>query len=143
LKNQVLKSGLVTGLLGALLLAAGCAAPAAGGDQTGGGFDYTTIILLVVMVGAFYFFLIRPQQKRQKQQREMLEDIKEGDKLITSGGIFGEVVSVDSDTMIVRVESGATMRMLKTAVMVKRETEEPADAVPAEEETPKDNKKKK
>jgi preprotein translocase subunit YajC len=121
LKNRILKLGLLAGISGALLFAAACstAAPAAG--EANGGFDYTTIILLVVMVVGFYFLMIRPQQKRQKEQRLLLEDLKKGDKVITAGGIFGTIDAVDDETLIIKVESGATIRVLKNSVMVKRE----------------------
>jgi preprotein translocase subunit YajC len=123
LKNRFTKYGLLAGTLGALLFAAACstATPEAGGQPSSGGFDYTTIILLVAMVGGFYFLMIRPQQKRQKEQRNLLESLNKGDKVITAGGIFGTIESVEEETMVVRIESGATMRILKNSVMVKRE----------------------
>jgi preprotein translocase subunit YajC len=77
--------------------------------------------MMAVLFGVFYFLMIRPQRKRQKEQQKMLESIKKGDKVITAGGIFGTIESVDEDSMVVRVESGATIRMLKNSVMVKRE----------------------
>ncbi len=122
MKNRIIKYGLLAGTLGGLLLAAACSTTApAEGSPSGGGFDYTTLILLGVMVVAFYFLLIRPQQKRQKEQRQLLEDLKKGDKVITAGGIFGTIESIEEETMVVRIESGATMRILKNSVMVKRE----------------------
>jgi preprotein translocase subunit YajC len=103
---------------GVLVSAAGCAPDA----TATGGFDYTTLILLGVMVVAFYFLMIRPQQKRAKEQRMLLEDLKKGDKVITAGGMFGTIDSVEDETIIVKVESGATIRILKNSVVVKRES---------------------
>jgi len=108
------------GTAGVLLAASSCAAETTA--ATGGGFDYTTIILLGVMVAAFYFLMIRPQQKRSKEQRKLLEDLKKGDRVITSGGMFGTIDGVEDETIIIKVESGATVRMLKNSVMVKRES---------------------
>lgn len=121
MKNRIAKYGLSFGILGALLFAAACSTAAPAGGQTSGGFDWTLIAIMAVMFAAFYFLMIRPQRKRQKQQQRMLEDLKKGDKIITAGGMYGTIETVDEDSMVVRVESGATIRLLKNSVMVKRE----------------------
>ncbi|MCK4297953.1 MAG: preprotein translocase subunit YajC [Planctomycetes bacterium] len=79
------------------------------------------IIFLVLIFAVFYFLLIRPQRKRQKQQRELMEELKRGDKIITSGGIYGVIESVSEDSVIIKVESGATMRVAKSSVALKRD----------------------
>lgn len=117
MKNRILRYGLLTGTLGTLISAAGCETT----SPAGGGFDWPLLAMMAVLFGVFYFLMIRPQRKRQKEQQKMLESIKKGDKVITAGGIFGTIESVDEDSMVVRVESGATIRMLKNSVMVKRE----------------------
>ena len=58
--------------------------------------------LLIGLV--FYFLLFRPMQKQKKQQQEMLNTLKSGDMVVTSSGITGTVVTVDSDTIVVRVK---------------------------------------
>ena len=122
MKNRILRYGLLLGTLGVLLFAAACSTTAPAGSQpSGGGFDWPLLAMMAVLFGVFYFLMIRPQRKRQKEQQKMLESIKKGDKIITAGGIFGTIESVDEDSMVVRVESGATIRMLKSSVMVKRE----------------------
>jgi preprotein translocase subunit YajC len=60
---------------------------------------FLPMILLVVV---FYFILIRPQQKRAKEQRKMLEALKSGDKVVTSAGIIGEVITVKDRTVTLR-----------------------------------------
>jgi preprotein translocase subunit YajC len=60
---------------------------------------FLPMILLVVV---FYFILIRPQQKRAKEQRKMIEALKSGDKVVTSAGIIGEVISVKDKTVSLR-----------------------------------------
>jgi preprotein translocase subunit YajC len=52
----------------------------------------------------FYFLLFRPMQKQKKQQQEMLSTLKSGDIVVTSSGITGTVVTVDSDTIVLRVK---------------------------------------
>ncbi|MEW5772112.1 MAG: preprotein translocase subunit YajC [Thermodesulfobacteriota bacterium] len=58
---------------------------------------------LILMFVIFYFLLIRPQQKKAKQHREMLSGIKKGDRVLTSGGIYGRVLDVDGDVLSIDV----------------------------------------
>lgn len=106
-------------LITALVLAAGCY-PTTEGEE-GGGFDWTIIIFLVLIFAIFYFLLIRPQRKRQKQQQELMEALKRGDRVITAGGVYGVVESVSEDSVVIKVESGATMRVAKSSVAIKRD----------------------
>lgn len=63
------------------------------GAQAGGGLaGFLPIIILFVI---FYFLLIRPQQKKAKEHREMISALKKGDRIITSGGIYGTIVNLD------------------------------------------------
>jgi preprotein translocase subunit YajC len=103
----------------ALVFMAGCPMPAEG--EEGGGFDWTIIIFLVLIFAVFYFLLIRPQRKRQKEQQQLMEALKRGDRVITAGGIYGVVESVSEDNVVIKVESGATMRVAKSSVALKRE----------------------
>ena len=83
----------------------------------------STLILigfLVLMFIAFYFLIIRPQRKRQQDQANMAAAIQVGDRIITWSGIYGEVVSADADTIVIKVESGATIRMARMAVAQKQ-----------------------
>jgi len=72
------------------------------------------------MVVIFYFLLIRPQRKRQQNQAKLASDLKPGDKIITWSGIYGEVASLDEETVVVRVESGTTIRIARMAVAQKQ-----------------------
>jgi len=79
------------------------------------------IIFLVLIFAMMYFLMIRPQRKRQREQQELLQQIKKGEKVIISGGIYGQIESVSEETVVVKVESGATMRVLKSSVMGKQQ----------------------
>ncbi len=68
--------------------------PGAAGE-TGGLF--ASFVPLILMFVVFYFLLIRPQQKRAKQHKEMLNALKKGDYVITSGGLLGRIVEIDND----------------------------------------------
>ena len=73
---------------------------------------------LILIVIVFWFFMIRPQMKRQKQ-------LKKGDKVMTTGGIFGKIVEINDFTVIIEVESQARLKVSKEAI-VKDMTDVPA-----------------
>jgi len=121
-QNKVLSLALIAVLLiTTLVFIGGCYYPATEGEEGGGGFSWTMIIFLVLIFAMFYFLMIRPQRKRQKEQQRMMTELKKGDRVITAGGIYGVIDSVSEDSVIIKVESGATMRVAKNMVAVKRE----------------------
>ena len=73
---------------------------------------FAPMILLVIV---FYFILIRPQQRRSKQQAELLKNLKSGDKVVTSSGIVGLVITVKDKTVSLR-SADATMEVTKASV---------------------------
>ncbi len=70
----------------------------AGGKAQQGGGDWNFLIMMGIVFVIFYFLLIRPQQKKQKELKEMLANIKHGDTVVTSGGLYGKVVGL-TDTV--------------------------------------------
>jgi len=119
--NRVLSLALITGLLIALLVfVGGCYFPATEGEE-GGGFDWTIIIFLVLIFAIFYFLMIRPQRKRQKEQRELMEGLQRGDRVITVGGIYGQIESLTEDSVVLKIESGTTIRLARGSIAGKRE----------------------
>jgi len=81
-----------------------------------------TIVFLALMFGMVYFVLIRPQRKRQKEHEELTSDLKKGNKVRTAGGIYGVLETVGDDTVTLKVESGAIMRVAKDSVITKLDT---------------------
>ncbi len=79
------------------------------------------ILFFGLIFVVFYVFLILPQQRQQKKHKEMLESIKKGDKIITIGGIIGEVVRVKDDTMKVKIDKDVEIEIQKSAVSTKIE----------------------
>ena len=67
----------------------------------GGMGAFGMIIYLVVIFGAMYFLLIRPQKKKQKEEKKMRENLQVGDEVVTIGGIYGRVISLKEDTMVI------------------------------------------
>lgn len=64
-----------------------------------------TVGWLVVMVAVLYFFMIRPQRKKQKEEKQMRENLQVGDEIITIGGIYGRVISLKEDTIVIESKS--------------------------------------
>ncbi len=96
------------------------------------GFDPILIAQIVLLIGVFYFFMIRPQQKRAKQHQEMVNNIQRGDRVLTSGGIFGTIHKVENDTEVsVDIAENVRVRVLRstlTNVVSKNETASSSDA---------------
>ena len=89
-------------------------AQAAGGGGDGG---FMTLLPLILIFVVFYFLLIRPQQKKAKQHRDMLMNIRRGDKIVTGGGIIGTVTRVVSDDeLAVEIAEGIKIRVQRGLV---------------------------
>jgi preprotein translocase subunit YajC len=86
------------------------AAPAGGGSSI-------PMLLPLLLIPVLYLVMIRPQQKRQKQWQEMLSGIKAGDRITTSGGIRGIILSIKDDVVIIKVApDGIKMEVAKSAI---------------------------
>ena len=79
-----------------------------------------SLIPLVIIFVIFYFLLIKPQQKRVKDQKKMIENLKKGDKIVTSGGIYGVVEAVNNNTVSVKVAENVKIKLGKSYVAVLR-----------------------
>ncbi len=79
----------------------------------GGPGAFSGLIPLILIFVIFYFLLIRPQQKRAKEHREMLKTLKRGDKVITSGGIYGVVEAVDERTVTLKIAENVKVKFGK------------------------------
>ena len=112
--------GLMAGFLITLLVFISGCVPPEGGEE-GGGFDWTLIIFLILIFGVFYFLIIRPQRRRQKQHSELMQELQKGDKVITAGGIYGVVESLSDESVVLKIESGATIRIARGSVAGRRE----------------------
>ena len=63
------------------------------------------ILFYALIIGAMYFLMIRPQRKKQKEEKKMRENLQIGDEVITIGGIYGRVISLKEDTMVIESQS--------------------------------------
>jgi len=100
-------------LLSILLQAA---APAAGGVSS-----YSGILMMVLIFVVFYFFMIRPQSKRQKEIKKQREAMQVGDKVVTSGGIYGKVKEIKETTVIVEIAENVRIKVDKNSVFATAE----------------------
>jgi len=87
------------------------AAPAASGMGTMG-----TLLPLILIFVVFYFFMIRPQNKKQKEIQKARAALKTGDRVITSGGIYGKIREVKEDSFIIEISDNVRIRVEKSAV---------------------------
>lgn len=87
------------------------------GQPTEGQNPLTSFLPLILIVVVFYFFMIRPQMKRQKDLRKYRESLQKGDKVITTGGIYGKVNAIKDDHILVEVDDNVKLKIDKSAIL--------------------------
>jgi preprotein translocase subunit YajC len=90
-------------------------------QQDGGGGSFVNLLFPMVLIfGIFYFLIIRPQQKKQRlaqtEREELLASLKSNDKVITSGGIYGTIIAVRENTVLLRIAQGVSIEVLRSAI---------------------------
>ncbi len=81
-----------------------------------GGAMGSSLIMMVAIIAVFYFFMIRPQQKKQKEVQKARDAMKNGDKVVTAGGIHGRIKEVGDTWLLVEVADGVRLKFDKTSV---------------------------
>lgn len=81
----------------------------AGGAQGQGGFG--AFVPLILMFVIFYFLLIRPQQKKTKEHRSMIESLKKGDRIVTSGGLHGRITGISDTTLTIEIADKVRVKL--------------------------------
>ncbi|MBF0257333.1 MAG: preprotein translocase subunit YajC [Desulfamplus sp.] len=81
----------------------------ASGAPAGGGF--TAFVPLILMFVIFYFLLIRPQQKKAKEHQNMVNNLKKGDRIITSGGVHGTIISLGDTTVSLEIAENVKIKI--------------------------------
>jgi len=76
---------------------------------------WTSLVPLVLLFVVFYFILIRPQSKRAKEQAQLLKSVKPGDKIVTTGGVIGVIITVKEKSATIR-SADAKMEITKSAI---------------------------
>lgn len=77
---------------------------------------FASFIPLILIFIIFYFLLIRPQQKKAKEHKILLDSIKKGDQILTSGGMIGKVIKADVDELTVEISSKVNVRIFRSTV---------------------------
>lgn len=90
-------------------LAYAMGAPGGSGGQ--GGSQLLSFLPIILIFVIFYFLLIRPQQKRAKEHRNLLANLKEGDEVLTSGGIYGRITGIKDDKITVEISEKVRVRV--------------------------------
>lgn len=80
------------------------------------GFGYQQMIMFGLIALVFYFFMIRPQMKKQKDQKKFADDLKKGDKVITTAGLHGRIADVGETTVVIDTELGGKLKFDKSAI---------------------------
>lgn len=84
--------------------------------QTAGSSFIGTMIPMAVIIGIFYFLVIAPANKQRKKTEAMLAALKKGDQVVTSGGIYGTIQSVDTDTVILKIADNVKIKIARASV---------------------------
>jgi preprotein translocase subunit YajC len=84
--------------------------------QGAGGNSLLQLLPILAIMAIFYVLLILPAQRRQKKTQEMINALKNGDKVITSGGLFGTIVGIEGDSIQLRIADQVKVKVLRSAV---------------------------
>jgi preprotein translocase subunit YajC len=99
--------------------------PTPGGGGSAGGMS--VFIPLILMFAVFYFLLIRPQQKKQRTQQEMLKSLKVGDRVVTTGGLYGTIVAGGDHIVKLEIADKVRVDVGRSYIAGKVETREPKE----------------
>lgn len=85
-------------------------------QQPGGAALWSNLLLMAVLFAIFWFVLIRPMRQRQKQHEEMVGKLERGDKVVTNGGLYGEIAALDGETIHLKIADGVRVKVAKSAI---------------------------
>jgi preprotein translocase subunit YajC len=81
-----------------------------------GGGPLSMMMMFALIFGVFYFLVIMPAKKQQKKKDAMISALKKGDKVVTSGGIYGTVAAVEDQTLLLKIAENTKIRIAKSAI---------------------------
>lgn len=88
----------------------------AGNGESGGVGAFSSFLPLILIFVIFYFLLIRPQSRKAKEHKNMLENLKKGDKIITSGGIYGVIENIDGNTLTIKIAENVRIKVSRSGI---------------------------
>jgi preprotein translocase subunit YajC len=92
------------------------------------------LIVIVILFALFWLLLLRPQRRRAADQRELMSSLEPGDEIISTGGIYGVIRSIDGDELHVEIADGLVIRMARAAVAGLVERNEEPDETESDED---------
>ncbi len=99
---------------------------ASGGGAAGQAGGLAGFLPIIILFAIFYFLLIRPQQKKAKEHRDMIGNLKKGTRIITSGGIYGTIISIDDTTIGLEIAEKVKIKISRGNVAALITDNEPA-----------------
>ena len=93
---------------------------AANGQSQGAGELFGAMVPLILIFVIFYFLLILPQRKRQKEHQRMIENVKKGDKIVTSGGLYGTITRVKKNYVEMEIANQVVVKIQRSAISALR-----------------------
>jgi preprotein translocase subunit YajC len=112
-----------------------------GAGAQGGAGGFASFIPLILMFVIFYFLLIRPQQKKTKEHRQMIDNLKTGDRIITSGGLHGRITGVSEGTLTVEIAEKVRVKVNRASVSALMQATPPPSAPKKEKKDKADSGK--
>lgn len=93
------------------------------GSPDGGGGGIVTLVWFGLIFVIMYLLLIRPQRKKQKEHDQLLQNLKKGDKVVTSGGMFGTIFAIDEERsrIVLKISNDTKLEFLKSSIAAKVE----------------------
>jgi preprotein translocase subunit YajC len=89
----------------------------AGGGESGDGGFVSLLVMMAIIFGIFYFLVIRPQKKEQERHQAMISGLDKGDRVVTAGGIHGQVSSVSDDVVKLNVAKDIKLKVNRSSIM--------------------------
>ncbi len=105
------------------------------------GSSVPTLVTFGLMIVVMYFFLIRPQSKKQKAAKMMLANLKNGDKIVTIGGIYGTITSTKEKMIVIKVDANTQLEVMRESIASVINTDIKDDKTAAKNKTKDDPKK--
>ena len=84
--------------------------------QAGQGFGFAQLLFPLAILAVFYFFIIRPGQVKEKKQKDFIDSLKKGNKIVTVGGIHGKIISVDKKIVLMEIDRGTRIQVDKNSI---------------------------
>jgi len=88
-----------------------------GAGGAGGGMGNLSIIFPILIIAIFYFLIIKPQQSKAKQHKAFMANLKKGDTVVTSGGLYGKITGITDDAITMEIAEKVRIKVAKNAIV--------------------------